>query len=102
MIVSPCGAGNLCRVVQPWGPDKALQATLIREQPTAADAFAEIDRLAAQMMRTGAPPSNADCPKLRDDSQHPCRAMLAPAAAQRYFARRTRSKNAAARLAARR
>jgi hypothetical protein len=45
----------LFRVVQPWGPDKGRQATLISEHSTAAEAFAEIDRLAAQMVRTGAP-----------------------------------------------
>lgn len=42
------------RVVQPWGPDKARQATLISEHATAAEAFREIDRLSAQMVRTGA------------------------------------------------
>jgi hypothetical protein len=43
------------RVVQPWGPDKARQATLISEHATAAEAFREIDRLASEMVRTGAP-----------------------------------------------
>ena len=43
------------RIVQPWGPDKAREATLISEPATAAEAFAEIDRLSAQMVRTGAP-----------------------------------------------
>lgn len=43
------------RVVQPWGPDKARQVTVISEHPTAAAAFAEIDRLCAEMVRTGAP-----------------------------------------------
>ena len=42
------------RVVQPWGRDVARQSTLISEHHTAAAAFAEIDRLAAQMVRTGA------------------------------------------------
>ena len=46
------------RVVQPWGEDRAHEATLISEHATVADAFAEIDRLSAQMVRTGAP-SNA-------------------------------------------
>jgi hypothetical protein len=56
-----CSSGwgmNECgrfRVVQPWGPDKARQATLISEHATAAEAFAEIDRLSAEMVRTGAP-----------------------------------------------
>jgi hypothetical protein len=43
------------RVVQPWGPDKARQSTLISEHATAAEAFREIDRLVSEMMRTGAP-----------------------------------------------
>ena len=43
------------RVVQPYGPDKARQSTLISTHPSTAAAFAEIDRLAAQMERTGAP-----------------------------------------------
>lgn len=43
------------RVVQPWGPDKAAQSALISEHPTADAAFAEIDRLASVMERTGAP-----------------------------------------------
>jgi hypothetical protein len=46
----------LFRIVQPWGAHhKAQQSTLISEHPTAADAFAEIDRLTARMVRTGAP-----------------------------------------------
>ncbi len=43
------------RIVQPWGPDKARQATLISEHATAAEAFREIDRLASEMVRTGSP-----------------------------------------------
>ena len=43
------------RIVQPWGPDKSRQATLISEHATVEEAFSEIDRLAAQMIRTGAP-----------------------------------------------
>ena len=43
------------RVVQPWGPDKARQATPVSEHQTAAEAFGEIDRLSAQMVRTAAP-----------------------------------------------
>jgi hypothetical protein len=43
------------RVVQPWGPDKGRQSTLVSEHATAAPAFEEIDRLASQMTRTGAP-----------------------------------------------
>jgi hypothetical protein len=40
--------------VQPWGPDRGRQATLISEHRTAAEAFADIDRLIARMIRTGA------------------------------------------------
>ncbi len=43
------------RVVQPWGPHKGRQATLMSEHHTVAAAFAEIDRLSAEMVRTGAP-----------------------------------------------
>ena len=43
------------RIVQPWGKDKAQQATLISEHVTVAEAFRETDRLAIQMLRTGAP-----------------------------------------------
>ena len=43
------------RIVQPYGRDKARESTVISEHQTAADAFAEIDRLSAQMVRTGAP-----------------------------------------------
>ena len=42
------------RIVQPYGPDKGRQATIISEHASAAEAFAEIDRLSAQMVRTGA------------------------------------------------
>ena len=43
------------RIVQPYGRDKARESTVISEHQTAADAFAEIDRLSAQMVRTDAP-----------------------------------------------
>ena len=43
------------RVVRPYGRDKARDATMISEHATAAEAFAEIDRLRTQMARTGAP-----------------------------------------------
>ena len=43
------------RVVQTWGPDTARQSTVISEHPTAAAAFTENDRLASEMVRTGAP-----------------------------------------------
>lgn len=41
------------RVVQPWGPDRARQATVISVHSSAAEAFAEIDRLGHRMVRTG-------------------------------------------------
>lgn len=43
------------RVVQPWGNDRARQATLVSSHLTAAAAFAEIDRISTQMVRTGSP-----------------------------------------------
>ncbi len=55
------GLSMLCapfRVMQPWGPDKGWQATLISEHATVAEAFREIDLLASEMVRTG-PPSDA-------------------------------------------
>jgi hypothetical protein len=49
------GIGVPFRVVQPWGPDKIQQNTILSEHSTAAAAFAEIDRLSSEMVRTGAP-----------------------------------------------
>ena len=43
------------RVVQPYGRNEARECTVISEHPTAADAFAETDRLSVEMVRTGAP-----------------------------------------------
>lgn len=43
------------RVVQPWGRDRAREATEVSAHATVAAAFAAIDRMAAQMVRTGAP-----------------------------------------------
>ena len=43
------------RVVQPWGPDETRQSTVLSEHETVAAAFEEIERLASQMARTGAP-----------------------------------------------
>jgi hypothetical protein len=43
------------RVVQPYGQDKARQSTTISEHKTAAEAFAQIDRLQKMMARSGAP-----------------------------------------------
>ena len=39
---------------RPSGRDKARQHTVLSEHATAAEAFAAIDRMAAQMVRTGA------------------------------------------------
>ena len=39
------------RIVQPYGRDKARDSTVISEHETAADGFAEIDRLSAQMAK---------------------------------------------------
>jgi hypothetical protein len=41
------------RVVQPWRRDKARQASVISEHASVGQAFADIDRMAAQMVRTG-------------------------------------------------
>jgi hypothetical protein len=49
--------GSAYRIVQPYGRNRAREATLISEHATAADAFAEIDRLSARMVRGGAPSS---------------------------------------------
>jgi len=43
------------RVVHPWGTDKVRQSTWLSEHETVESAFAEIDRLSSQMLRTGAP-----------------------------------------------
>lgn len=42
------------RVVQPGGLDRGRQATLISEHESITAAFEHIDRLVAQMKRTGA------------------------------------------------
>ena len=43
------------RIVQPWGLDGARQSTVLTERDTIKAAFAEIDRIAAQMVTTGSP-----------------------------------------------
>ena len=48
------------RVVQPYGRDKARQATIISERGTVPEAFAEIDRLRTQMARMGAPANKTE------------------------------------------
>jgi len=56
MKTGRCGASRLpFSVVQPYGRDKARESTTMSWHATAADAFAEIDRLSTQMARTGAP-----------------------------------------------
>ena len=44
---------GLYRVVQPWGPDKVRQTTVISEHHTIEGAFEEIDGFAHQMIRSG-------------------------------------------------
>lgn len=48
------------RVVLPYGRDKARQSTVLREHATAAEAFAEIDRLRAQIAKHGGPSNAVD------------------------------------------
>ena len=43
------------RVVQPWGRDKARQATVISTHKTVAEAVAAVNALTARMVQTGAP-----------------------------------------------
>lgn len=43
------------RVVQPWGRKRGRDATTLSEHSTLQEAFAEVDRLAEQMRRTGVP-----------------------------------------------
>ena len=47
--------GGAFRVAQPYGRAVEHESTILSEHATAAEAFAGIDRLAAQMARTGAP-----------------------------------------------
>jgi hypothetical protein len=42
------------RIVQPWGPDKGRQATTVSTHATVTEAFAALDRLTDQALRTGA------------------------------------------------
>ena len=65
------------RVVQPWGPDRARQATIVSDgHPTAAAAYAELDRLQFQMLSTGVQPDTVEL--LVVDGQH--RIVSRPAA----------------------
>jgi hypothetical protein len=43
------------RVVQPWGPNRAKQSTVVSSHDTVVEAFGAIDAAAQQMARTGAP-----------------------------------------------
>lgn len=42
-------------MVQPYGRNRAVEATVLSEHATAEEAFAEIDAMAEQMAKTGAP-----------------------------------------------
>ena len=48
------------RVVQPWGPDKVREATVISEHHTVAGAFEEIDSFADRLMRNGVPSNSVE------------------------------------------
>jgi len=48
------------RIVQPWGPDRATQSTVVTERDTMEAAFAEIDRMAAQMLTNGCPSNTVE------------------------------------------
>ena len=56
-------------VVQPYGRDEARDATIVYEARTAEEAFAEIDRLASQMVRTGAPSDAVELLVVDQDSR---------------------------------
>jgi hypothetical protein len=43
------------RIVQPWGANKARDATTISEHETADEAFGELDRWAEELVRQGFP-----------------------------------------------
>jgi hypothetical protein len=46
------------RIVQPWGNDPAREGTTLSQHETAEEAFAEIDRLAIRMVKTGSAPDS--------------------------------------------
>jgi hypothetical protein len=60
---------NRYRVVQPWGKNRAVQATLVSEHASAAEAFAAIDALAERMVRTGAQSDAVELIVVEDDNQ---------------------------------
>jgi hypothetical protein len=43
------------RIVQPWGRDKVNESTVVRTCGTIEAAFNELDRMVAEMIRTGSP-----------------------------------------------
>jgi len=43
-------------LVQPWGHKKATESTVLSEHDSRESAFAEVDRLAEQMVKTGVAP----------------------------------------------
>lgn len=43
-------------IVQPYGRHLALESTRVSSHATVSEAFAELDRLSAQMLRTGTAP----------------------------------------------
>jgi hypothetical protein len=57
------------RVVQPWGPDRGRQASIQSEHATLAEAFAAIDALSGQMVRTGAPSDAIELIVVDDDGR---------------------------------
>jgi hypothetical protein len=48
------------RVVQPWGRDRGRQASVLSQHVTVTSAFAAIDAMRAQMVRTGTPSDALD------------------------------------------
>ena len=57
------------RIIQPYGRDAARESTLISEHTTAAAAFAEIDRLSAQIIKTGVRPDVLELLVIDGDGQ---------------------------------
>jgi hypothetical protein len=43
-------------LIQPWGPDRYRQATVVATDDTATEAFAELDRYAEILRRDEMPP----------------------------------------------
>ena len=53
--------------MQPWGQHKGRQATLLSEHHTVAAAFAAIDHLSSEMVRTGALSDAVELPVVDTD-----------------------------------